>query len=97
LDCIKFEGDDETDYYLAVYRQSDGKFIDTQTRKYKKNEIYYVDVPITIEGEGTASAVGKTELKVTVDMTYFVGEQPCDGEERTTTISILPRGLYDLD
>jgi len=33
---------------------------------------------------------------MTVDLTFFVGEEPIDGEEKTTTISILPRGLYDL-
>jgi len=83
-------------HYLAVYRVSDNAFMDGIVNKYKKNETYYVDVPITIETIGTSSAVGKTELQMTVDLTFFVGEEPIDGEEKTTTISILPRGLYDL-
>ena len=96
---IQFE-EDGPEYYLAVYRKSDGKFIDSDVRKYKKGDhnsnIYYVDVPITIDTVGGVSAVGKTVLEVTVEMTYFVGEESYEGEPKTTTINILPRGLYDL-
>lgn len=87
-----------TDTLLAIYRKSDGAFMNTvdDDRTFKKQETYYVDVPITIDTSGGRPEVGKTELDVKVEMTYFVGEQPFDAQERTTKISILPRGLYDL-
>lgn len=87
-----------TDTLLAIYRKSDGAFMNTvdDTRKFKKGIIYYVDVPITIDASGVRPEVGKTELDVKVEMTYFVGVQPFDAQEKTTKVNILPRGLYDL-
>jgi len=87
-----------TDTLLAIYKKDGNKFMNTvqNDRKFIKGEIYYVDVPITIDTSGGTPAVGKTELDITVEMRYFVGAQPHDAEPRITKIDILPRGLYDL-
>ncbi len=85
---------------LAVYRRSDNEFVDENTVEYKalpsSNEEYYVDVPITMEDTLTGQAVATTNLTITVTMNYSIGarEFSVSGD---TEVSIMPRGLFNLD
>lgn len=90
------------DKTLAVYERASGTFVDNVNLKFEGNTVYYyVDVPINIEANTdengvTTDAVGTTEVKISVKMTYMVGSEsiPVDAD---TNVYIVPRGLYDLD
>jgi len=87
---------------LAVYEKQSGEFVDNVNRLFEGNTVYYyVDVPINIETNTdengvVSNAVGTTEMKISVTMTYMVGSEsfPVDAN---TNVYIVPRGLYDLD
>lgn len=95
LDGIRVDGTNEM---FAVYERNTGAFVDCDDVTYEANtSYYYVDVPINIETTPAGErAVGKTELTITVKMTYHIGEEPFT-KEANTKVSILPRGLYDLN
>jgi len=86
-----------SDMLLAVYKKN-GDFMHgkTEERRYKRDTVYYVDVPIHFETVGTNQIVAKTELDITVDMTYLIGSEEVWTDPKTTKVNILPRGLYDL-
>ena len=92
---------DGTTKMFAVYTQDGDKLVDTKDVKFKRNttegNYYYVDVPITLEAaEGGRQAVAKTELTITVKMTYKIGESEFE-KTGDTKVNIMPRGLFDLD
>lgn len=95
LDGVEVDG---TNKMFAVYKKDTGAFVDCDSVKYDANTAYYyVDVPINIETTVTGQrAVGKTELTVTVKMTYHIGEEEFF-KEANTTVNILPRGFYKLN
>ena len=90
--------DTSDDSMLAVYEKSTGAFVDGDAVKYQADDehIYYVDVPIITEAGTTQRVVTTTDVKVSVTMTYMLGELPIDivGHDQ---IYIMPRGLFDLD
>lgn len=92
---------DGTTKMFAVYTQDGNKLVDTKDVKFKRNTTegyyYYIDVPITMEmAEGGRQAVTKTELTITVKMTYKIGESEFE-KTGDTKVNIMPRGLFDLD
>ncbi len=97
LDGVKVDGVNEM---FAVYERNTNAFVDTEDRKYVADGVqeYYVDVPIHVETELSTGkrAVGKTKLNIEVEMTYWVGTKDFHVTS-DTEVSILPRGLFDLD
>ena len=87
---------------LAVFEKATDKFVDNVNLKFEGNTVYYyVDVPINIEANTdkngkTTYAVGTTEMKIAVEMTYMVGSESFKVDAETN-VYIVPRGLYDLD
>lgn len=95
---------DGTSTQLAVYKKvgTNGEaFVNCDTEKFEANSdahIYFVDVPIkveTIESTGK-NVVGKTDLTITVTMKYKIGSKEFT-VEKDTKVSIMPRGLFNLD
>ena len=86
---------------LAVYRKSDGVFMDGKTSSTKllagAGNIYYVDVPMKLETVGGKNAVTTTKLRVEVEKTYYSGSVPVPAPPGNTYVNIIPRGLFDLD
>lgn len=84
---------------LAVFKKDGDVFMDTKTEgtKFKASaaDVYYVDVPLTIEETGGKKAVGTTQLTISIDMKY--GEEGLQTEQSDTIAYIMPRGLFDLD
>ena len=87
---------------LAVYRKSDGAFMDQKSSSKQfvagSGNIYYVDVPMKLEtnAEGK-TAVASTRLKVEIEKTYKVGSLWVPAPTGNTYVNIIPRGLFDLD
>ncbi len=93
LDGVRVNGTDEM---FAVYKKDTDTLVDCDDVKYEANTHYYhVDVPINVETTANGRVVGKTELKITVKMTYHIGEEEFE-KEADTNVSILPRGFYRL-
>lgn len=86
---------------LAIFKQDGDVFMDgkTDSTKFQASaaHIYYVDVPLTLEAAGGEQAVGTTELKIDITMTYGTGTDKTTTEPSQTVAYIIPRGLFDLD
>lgn len=85
---------------LAVYRKADGAFMDLKTDdkqfKAEVSDIYYVDVPVRLETVNGKTAVTNTQLKIDIEKTYMDSGVP-RRVPGSTTVNIVPRGLFDLD
>lgn len=85
---------------LAVYRKADGAFMDLKTDdkqfKAEVSDIYYVDVPMRLETVNGKTAVTNTQLKIDIEKTYMDSGVPRH-VPGSTTVNIVPRGLFDLD
>ena len=93
IDGVAIDG---TSQMLAVFESATGALVDGEDVKFDRESVYYVDVPINFRNTATGRVVEKTELKVTVKLTYAVGEER-PSKEADTTVSILPRGFYRLN
>ena len=84
---------------LAVFKKDGDVFMDTKTdaTKFKASaiDVYYVDVPLTIETADGKNAIGRTQLTISIDMEY--GLEGMVTETSDTVAYIMPRGLFDLD
>jgi len=84
---------------LAIFKQDGDVFMDTKTSatrfKASAADVYYVDVPLTLEMADGKQAVGTTELTIDIVMTY--GEEGITTDPSETVAYIIPRGLFDLD
>lgn len=85
---------------LAVFKKDGDVHMDTRTAetKFKATnvDIYYVDVPLTVETNAVGEqAIGDTELMISVVMTY--GDENYVTDPSETKVSVLPRGMFDLD
>lgn len=93
---------DGTSTQLAVYKKvgTNGEaFVNCDTEKFEANSdahIYFVDVPIKVETVAGGNVVGKTDLTITVTMKYKIGSKEFT-VEKDTKVSIMPRGLFNLD
>ncbi|MBE5930732.1 MAG: DUF5057 domain-containing protein [Lachnospiraceae bacterium] len=99
---LKFYLDGATDPTpLAVFRKSDGVFMDGKTSSTKllagAGNIYYVDVPMKLETVDGKTAVTTTKIKVEIEKTYKVGSLWVPAPPGNTYVNIIPRGLFDLD
>ena len=85
---------------LAVYRKADGAFMDLKTDdkqfKAEVSDIYYVDVPVRLETVNGKTAVTNTQLRIDIEKTYDDSGTPRK-VPGSTTVNIVPRGLFDLD
>ena len=87
---------------LAVYRKSDGAFMDQKSSSKRfaagSGNVYYVDVPMKLEtnAEGK-TAVTSTKMRVEIEKTYKVGSLWVPAPVGNTYVNIIPRGLFDLD
>lgn len=94
---------DGTEMPLAIFKkEGDAEvFMDMKTPgtnfKASAADIYYVDVPLTLEAAGGEQAVGTTELKIDITMTYGTGTDKTTTDPSQTVAYIIPRGLFDLD
>lgn len=59
-------------------------------------DIYYVDVPLSVETNEGEKAVGTTSLEVKIIMTHGI-EEKSEEDPVFVPVDILPRGLFDLD
>lgn len=84
---------------LAVFKKDGDVFMDTKTAatKFKASaaDVYYVDVPLSMETADGKQAITTTELKISIVMTY--GEDGITTDPSDTLAYIIPRGLFDLD
>lgn len=107
--ALKFYMENETtgamtkEVPFAVYRKSDNVFMSTKTNGTSflgsdatDETIYYVDVPLKTETVDGKTAITSTQLNIEVMMTYYQGTQEFS-VPGTTTVQIVPRGLFDLD
>lgn len=89
-----------TETPLAIFKKDGDVFMDTKTSatKFKASaaDVYYVDVPLTIEtAVDGKQAVGTTGLTIDIAMTY--GDEGTTTDPSETVAYIIPRGLFDLD
>ena len=89
-----------TETPLAIFNKDGDVFMDTKTSatKFKASaaDVYYVDVPLTIEtAVDGKQAVGTTGLTIDIAMTY--GDEGTTTDPSETVAYIIPRGLFDLD
>jgi len=92
VDGVQIDG---TSKMLAVFEADTGDLVEKDADIVADGvKEYYVDVPITLEQDGSKKAVGKTTLKIEAFLKYMEGEEPIPTE---TNATILPRGLFDLD
>lgn len=92
---------DTGDFVENKPESDDSEVVVESVRFIGNTKYYYVDVPINIEVKTeneveTSRAVAKTEVKISVTMTYKVGSMPFPVDAETN-VYIVPRGLYDLD
>ena len=85
---------------LAVYRKADDAFMDLKTDdkqfEAEVSDIYYVDVPVRMETDNGKTAVTNTQLRIDIEKTYMDSGEPRK-IPGSTTVNIIPRGLFDLD
>lgn len=86
---------------LAIFKQDGDVFMDTKTEgtrfKASAADVYYVDVPLTLETADGKQAVGTTRLTIDIVMTYGTGADETMTDPSRTVAYIMPRGLFDLD
>lgn len=86
---------------LAIFKQDGDVFMDTKTEdtrfKATAADVYYVDVPLTLETADGKQAVGTTKLTIDIVMTYGTGADVTTTDPSRTVAYIMPRGLFDLD
>lgn len=92
---------DGTETPLAVFKKDGDVFMDTKTpaTKFKASaaDVYYVDVPLSMETADGKQAIATTGLKISIVMTYGYGTDRTVTDPSDTLAYIIPRGLFDLD
>ena len=82
---------------LAIYAK-DGTFVGTSSAfRSGYGHIYYVDVPIHFETVGGKTAAAQTKVEFSITPWYTVNGGVTSPGSEISTVTIMPRGLFNLD
>lgn len=82
---------------LAIFKK-DGTFV-TKSKDLKSGyaNVYYVDVPLKFEVDGSKTAVADTKVEFLITPWYTVNGGVTSPGAEESTVTIMPRGLFNLD